>query len=330
MALDWFAFLKQHNIPFTTTGPNASRGRVNVRCPFCGESDPSEHMGISLSGRGWSCWRNAGHRGRDAVRLVSALLRCTPDEAARLVGGEAALPEDHDLAADLRARVGDEFVPPTPRKVLTLPGECKSLDRNSVFTVPFKDYLAARGYRATQMDWLIKTYDLHYCIKGRWAYRIIIPIYDRWTRLQTWTARTILPDVDVRYKTLRKEEAVTPPTEMLLGLPLLWSAANPAVLLVCEGPFDAMWVTAFGRTFGVYATCLFGLSMSGEQAELLLGLQERFARTALLLDNAARFQAFRLAHSGLNLGVASLPENVKDPAELSADGVMDLCTRLLS
>lgn len=288
-------------------------------------------MGISTSGHGWSCWRNSSHRGRSEPRLIAALLKCSLQEAERLAGGNVALPSDEDLVVGLRSRLGTEYdEAPVRLTSLVLPREFKPLNNGSPFVDQFLSYLRYRGYKTTQLDWLIKTYSLQYTTSGKFAYRIIIPIYDRWRELQTWTGRTILEDEEVRYKTLRKEQQLCSPKETLLGLPLLWDCSNPKVLLVCEGPFDAFWITAFGRAFGVYATCLFGLSMSPQQAELLLGLQERFARMAILLDAAASFQAFKLSNSGLNLGTVRLPDSVKDPAELPAANVMELCTDLLS
>src|SRR6185436_20537355 len=86
MAIDWRAFFRRHNIDYVTSGPNASKGRLQIKCPFCGQDDPSEHMGVSIRGKGWSCWRNAGHRGVSSERLIQALLRCSSEEAKRLIG----------------------------------------------------------------------------------------------------------------------------------------------------------------------------------------------------------------------------------------------------
>jgi hypothetical protein len=111
-------------------------------------------------------------------------------------------------------------------------------------------------------------------------------------------------------------------------LPLLWSAPQPKVLVVCEGPFDAMWLTCFGHSFGVYATCLFGLSMSAPQSWYLSELKQRFPRVVVLLDAAATFQAFKIAHSGLDLSLRRLPDSVKDPAKLPPQAAVDLCLEL--
>jgi hypothetical protein len=328
--INWFDFLRQHNVPFTTVGPNASRGRVNIKCPYCGD-DPSEHLGISLSGRGWSCWRNPGHRGRDQARLVTRLLGVSLDEARRLLGGAAAMPSDADMLTVAREKLGGRLagVSEAPGE-LELFREFKSLSNGSPMGRPFLNYLEERGYYGSTLNWLVKEYSLHYATTGRFAYRIIIPVYDRWRNLLTWTGRSIRPDEELRYKALSRNEQVTATKQTLLGLPALWAARDPQVLIVTEGPFDAFWLSAFGRSFGVYATCLFGLELSDDQLGLLEELRERFPRVIILLDSEAQFQAFRFSSRGLGFEVVRLSSLVKDPASLSSLDVIDLCVDLRS
>src|SRR6185503_3612397 len=118
------------------------------------------------------------------------------------------------------------------------------------------------------------------------------------------------------------------PPETLLGLDLLSNCPNPRALILMEGPFDAMWITTHGHTLGVYGTCMFGMNMTEKQAVLLEGLRERFDYVGMLLDEAAHFQAFRLANNGIDLDLLKLSGS-KDPAELSPNAVMDLCLSVL-
>ncbi len=323
--------MRQHNISYVTTGPNASRGHVNIRCPWCGADDPSQHLGVSLKGYGYSCWRNERHCGRSEAVLIQALLHCSLSEAEMLSGGQRELPADNDFGGELRRKLNVEDERLSTRKhKLELPCGFKSLLSKSIFAKQFRDYLVReRHYRDNQLAWLAEVYSLHYAIRGRFAYRIIIPFYDRVGQVVSWTGRSIVPDDPMRYLTLKHSESVCPPAETLLGLPMLWSCNNPRVLLVCEGPFDAMWMTLFGHSLGVYATCLFGLRMSEHQRILLEELRGRFPDTRLLLDSEARFQAFRMANSGTAMGVVRLPEEVKDPAELPPAATLDLCASLL-
>ena len=74
--LDVLTFLDHNRIPYRTNGPNCAKGHVVIKCPFCGDEDPSEHLGIQLSTGYWGCWRNSSHRGRRPHRLIMRLLGC--------------------------------------------------------------------------------------------------------------------------------------------------------------------------------------------------------------------------------------------------------------
>jgi hypothetical protein len=334
LRFNWRGFLRQHRIEFQQTEAQKRRGRINVPCPMCGPSEEGLHMGIRLNGRGWSCWRNSGHRGENDASAVRALLGCSSEEAHRIVseGSDTPIPQDMELADLRRKLLGAESVP----KTFELMPEFKPLASGSMMAEPFWEYLREeRGYRDRQITWLAQTYDLYYTIRGAFAYRIIIPIRDRYGRLLNWTGRTIRKDEELRYKNapLKHETlptAVCSDKDTVLGLPLLWQCPNPRVLLVCEGPFDAMWVTLYGYGMGVYGTCLFGLNMTSAQMSLLHGLRTRFPQQYLLIDSAARNQSFRLANNGYSIGVLELEDRFKDPAVMPPQDVIKLCLRALS
>lgn len=320
MRFDWPRFLRQRGIEFVPQG----KREIVVRCPLCGPADPSQHLCINLDGKGWHCWRSESHRGRSRARLIQLLLDCSRETAHELAGGDVReLVADGDLAATLRTRLlGTDA--PRRSTVLAFPKEFKPLT-SGVLARPFHEYLKGRGYRERQIAWLSETYGLHYATRGPFGYRIVIPVRDERRKLLTWTARSIREGEALRYKALGATEALTSIRDTLLGLDLLARCPQPKALLVCEGPFDAFWITLYGQPFGVYGTCLFGLVMSDAQAALLVRLRQRFRHIGLLLDSAASFQAFRLAQSGLDLDIIRLPSTVKDPALLSADAAIELC-----
>lgn len=302
---------------------------------MCGPADQGYHLGISLKGKGWHCWRNQAHKGRSRVRLIQLLLKCDLDTAKSLAGVAAIdLVEDVSVGEQLRSQLVEDHNS-EPERSLKLLREFKHLITKSVLATPFYEYLAQRGYRARQIEWLADIYDLHYAVRGPYAYRVIVPIYDRYDKMLSWTGRTILKDGDPRYLSLsthanrRLPAAKCPTAATLLGLHYLWTCSNPRVLVICEGPFDALWVSTFGHSLGVHATCLFGLNISEAQAVLLDELSQRFERMVLLLDSAASLQAFRLAQSGLDLEIMRLPEGAKDPGDLSTVDVTKLCVGLV-
>ena len=242
---------------------------------------------------------------------------------------------DEDVGLDMRTKLLDPVMEPTEKKLpLRLLKEFRPLDDGSRFAGAFKDYLIdERGYRPKQVQWLTETYDLHYATRGSFAYRVIMPLRDRWGKLLTWTARSIIKDEEVRYKTLSVTAkpwlglpaAACATTETLFGLDVLWDCPNPKACIICEGPFDATWISTFGHSLGVYGTCVFGLNLTPTQSVLIEDLRDRFDYIGMLLDGAAHFQAFRLANNGLNLDLLKIPDGVKDPAVLSPNAVMDLC-----
>lgn len=339
---DWPRFLRQHRIEFVTKGPNTARHHISIRCPWCGEADPSEHMGISLRGQGWGCLRNSAHRGRSNFRLVQKLLNCSAQEAQRLVGGsEAQAPTIDDFAASaaaLRKMAGTTA--PEDRGPLRMPQSFKPLLNGSVFSRPFTTYMQKRGYRDAQIHWLGENYDMRYCVDGDFAQRLIIPVRDRYGELLTWTGRSIQQDAIPRYKTLRVTPhedypdapvAKLPVNHTVLGLPVLWAAPNPRALVLVEGPLDALKLTAYGRAFGLYGAALFGLNVYAEQVSEILQLAGRFEQTFLLLDEDANLQRLRLMRTLGPLGVQALkmPPGSDDPGAMTGAEVAELALNVL-
>lgn len=334
--MDWQRFLTQHNIEFRQEG----QFNISVRCPMCGEADQSKNMSISTRGRGWHCWRAAPHAGKNNARLIQALLRCDWEQA-QLYAGKEPKPSaaDEDVHDTVAALLGAERRAPAPRN-LALPKSFKVMTNGSVFSRPFWAYLHDRGYSNDEIVGLTKTYDLRYATQGNFSYRIVIPIYDGSSKLMTWTARTIVEDEKLRYKTLSVERsdyednvALAPPGDLLLGLPLLWSCDRPRALVICEGPFDAFRITASGASRGVYGTCLFGLRLSDAQVFLLEELaRRRFPQMWLLQDPDAELLRFGVLQrlASVRCRAAKVPDGVKDPGDLSSDAAGVLVDQLLT
>jgi hypothetical protein len=207
--------------------------------------------------------------------------------------------------------------------IISFPPEFKELVKGGASAKIFYEYLNERDFDNREVDWLAQNYGLRYAMRGEYRYRIIIPVRSPTGILRTWTARTIVLGEPVRYKSLHADESLVTPGMMLLGLPLLWDCNNPEVLVLCEGPFDAMRVSLLGHGRGVYGTCLFGLHVSDMQFDLLEDLLRRFRKLVLLLDKDAHFRGFNIWDRLSTLPKRSgqfqrghLPEGRKDPAEI--------------
>jgi hypothetical protein len=200
---------------------------------------------------------------------------------------------------------------------LEFPKEFHELEPTSPRSAGFWDYLESRGYSERQALWASRAYDLRYALAGAYAYRLIIPVYDRRRQLMTWTARAISPQAHVRYKTLKKEFARAPPGELLLGLPLLEEAASARCLTIVEGPLDAIAISTVGHSVGVWGACVFGLEISAKQADIISDLNERFDKIRLMLDPDAMLRVLNLRSSLPRRCIPEhMPSGFKDPGEL--------------
>lgn len=336
MAFDWLHFLDQYHIDYVTEGPNVAKNNINTRCPFC-EDDPSHHMGISLEGKGWSCWRTKsnpeGHRGKNPARLVHALLGCSYERAKEITGSNVNIPED--FMGAVMKQMNPAVVADRKDKLELLP-DFKRFDKLLPSSTPFLNYLKYRRSIAPKtVKRFTVEYDIHYCTRGPYRGRIIFPVYHN-GKLVSWTGRTIYDKEIVRYKTLPNDSdkaeregvplSIGPINNYLLWLDDLWNS-DAEHICITEGPFDALKVDVLGRGKGIVATCLFGAYPTDTQFELLYGLLPRFKRRSFLLDRAAypfAMQAAMVMSNHIQVDCPMLPSSVKDPGEITQSDLLKL------
>lgn len=326
MPFDWIKFLEHHQIEYVTHGPSVVRGNVAVHCPYCGTADPSHHMGISLAGHGWGCWRNRAHRGRNPTRLVASLLSISLSQARTMLGyTDASVPD-----GNLRDRVNILLRPSTTSadttRTLTFPPEIKRLDWATCKPSMFFDYLYSRHYTREEAEWACQKFWLRYALTGEFSYRLIFPIRNEEGQLISWTGRAIAPDQTVRYKTLSVNKgtprALAPATDFLLREHQLHGGP---VLVVCEGPFDAMRIETVCADLGVSATCLFTKTASEMQIAKLGVLSKRFRNKFLLLDQDAALSSLSVLERLRGFGYKNLQlPGHKDPAATPTNVLQNL------
>src|SRR3974390_1511844 len=198
--VDWPDFLTKHNIEFIEHGPSTSKGNIYVHCPMCGSDDQGHHLGISLYGKGWGCWRKSHHRGRSAVRLVMILLNVSHTRASEILGlGELTMESDDSLKSKLAQIMGPKSDPQPVKRTLRFPEEFNSLHEH--LQTIFLDYLAERGWPRKIVFGISTRYKLHWALQGKWRYRLIFPVYTE-DGLVTWTGRHVTPGHEPRYDTL--------------------------------------------------------------------------------------------------------------------------------
>ncbi len=307
--MNWQDFLTDNQIEWVSRGPNTARGEISIRCPWCGDEDPSHHLGINLSKGSWGCLRNPEHRGHSTTYLIGTLLRCSQHQARVIVdqysrSDPAQLGELSLKAPSSPGQPGEPEGRPTLRAI-----------EATGSTSRFWHYLQVRGF---DPDAVIKQYRLQCCLVDRYKDRLIIPLYQR-RSLIAWTGRALgTPVTAPRYlSSKRVKETIFNEDDLMQGGRLLF---------ITEGPFDAMKLDYHGLEQGVRATCTFGTSIPIEQLVLLNSRRARFDKTVILFDRDAVEPAF-IAKEWLpssTVTVGQLPEGVKDPGELSRGQIQEL------
>jgi hypothetical protein len=319
---NYINFFEQNLIPYITEGVNVARGHVNIRCPFCAEADPSEHMGINLATGEWGCWRNASHRGVSAKRLVMVTLPCSFDEALSIVGDryQVDISKFDEFCNNIFNKKVEKVESRSRIASLTLDKSFKVIT-DSGLGERFFNYLHSRKFNRDDINEVIRKYDLRYSMVGDFGYRIIFPIYFE-GELVTWTGRVISQSM-IRYKSLSVEKSIHRITDILFNDSSIFCGGD--VLVITEGPFDAIKVDFYGERYGVKATCLFGMNVSSSQRQILSELAERFDKFVLLLDSKEIVNTLSIKRSlpFLNLKIGRLPNDIEDPGDLTDMGVKE-------
>lgn len=320
---EWIPFLENLGISYVREGPNVSRGNVNIQCPFCGDSDPSEHMGLRLSDAAWGCFRDPTHRGKNPTKLVAALKGCSFIEAKGLVEGKET-PGTQSVAWLKQQLLGlDQEEPdlPTieyPKEFRPFKGEGGWVEKRFLY------YLRDRGFHRPLA--LSKSYDLRFAVTGEFNQRLIFPLH-RGMNLVGWTGRAVSPS-SVRYKTHPAGKGV----RNLIFNELLAFREPRKNLVVVEGPVDALKLDFYGEKAGVRAVALLGLTLGAGKLERLGDFRKIYDRIILLLDSEALSQNLRMEKELAVLGVEFRPGvlgSYKDPGEIPPDDLPGIFKKLL-
>ncbi len=336
MTMDVQQFLRDHNINYRTDGPNCSRGGIVIQCPFCGDDDPSEHMGWDLETAQWNCLRRSGvHSGRKPHKLIRQLLGCSYDEADHIAGGQILL-ETNSLTNMLDKFATSENVEVSGRD-LRLPTNFRPL-QDQASAKHYRNYLIyRRGFPKKAVATMHKHYDLHYCVDGYWHGRIIFPLrLDG--NLVGWTSRTISERQGLRYMSLSDRPsdsgqplALRSVKNMIWNYDTLLKKPGSDLVLV-EGPIDALKIDSHARKMGVRATCLFGTGVTDAQMVLLAEVLRGFRNFYVLGDAGAHMNVMGLMKklSVFRPKRLSLPGGVEDPGKMTPLQVTEMVHNLIT
>jgi hypothetical protein len=334
-AFDWPQLLQKQGIAYIERGANVKRGEINIRCPFCGTADPSFHLGLNLETGWYSCWRNrAAHSGKSPLRLLMKLLQCSYAKARELAGlGEDYVDPEGFTAAAARL-MGRDKTEGRPEQIrqefLQFDRHFVRIDEDRISTRRAWNYLYQRGFEAPDIDELVDLYELKTARDGNYSSRVILPYFlDR--KLVAWTGRAI-GQAEIRYKDLPRDLCIVPPKETLFNHDCILDGGE--VLVIVEGPLDALKLDFYGRPFGVRAVGLSTNSITEQQAILLQDADSKFGRKLMMMDNASSsgiVDSMRMKQelAGLqNLRTTRVPFGRKDGGELSRREVREWCISL--
>lgn len=316
MAFEWLPFLDRYRIAFSEHGPNVGKDHVVVRCPFC-HDDPGMHLSISIEGKGWRCFRNHSHSGISPVRLIQALARLDW-QTAIAIGGKDGQQQYVQPASILEHVTSLLALAHTEPQSMEFPASARQLDDPMPSARPYQHYMHRRGFTDQHMAQLSDWDVLYDSRDKRWHGRILFGTRYQ-GQLVAMTGRAV-GSREPRY--LAAGDA---------SLALLWAHLMPPnegrLLVLTEGPFDALKVNMLGNPFGIWATCAFTSSFAPRLRARLFELMPAFERTVVLFDSGNEANAYKLV-AGLpaRIDVATLPLYAKDPAELrSVDWLLE-CT----
>lgn len=330
MLFDWPNFLQTNNVHFATSGPNCSKGNLVTHCPWCGNNDEGQHLVVNLSGKGFKCWRDRSHAGKNPAKLIQALLNCSWEQANSIAGQSKSLP--NDFMNKVKQSLSKQEIVVKPNN-LKLSKEFKMFSKLPSCKI-YLDYIVSRGFTIKDAE----EYNILYASQGRYKGRIIFPIMFE-GKLVGWTGRTVYLSQNARYKTLTndadkaKDNDETPAPAPISDFLLFYDQlvkTDASTIVLCEGPFDAWKINILGKYLGVCATCFFTSSVSKQQVNLLHGLLPKFQNKLLLLDQNTFSKATRIGKDllALDVVVKKLPGSISDPGEIKSVNELKQCLQL--
>jgi hypothetical protein len=309
--------LQKYDIEYREFGKNVAKGNININCPFCSDGDTGFHLGINYKTGQWGCWRDAKHRGKSVVALLSKMLGISTF-AARTELQEVISP-DLDVKSLLekidKINTREQHKEIARVETLEFPDNFYRVEPVGT-TIKFWQYLDRRGFNG--IEEIISKYDLRCCFLDNFADRIIIPVYKD-EKLVTWTSRHIYNGTP-KYKDLSIVESVIPCKRLIYNYDNL---TGGQFLFITEGPMDALKMDSY--LVDSNATCLFTKTATPEQKYLLSIVAKRYETVFILLDPDAKMQSLSLADELSfirNVRQLDMPEGIEDPGKFSPSAVV--------
>lgn len=278
---------------------------IAIKCVFpgCTSREGKFHLAIekvAKSGRppAYKCWKCEAHG--SLHRLLPLFdISITDDGTEYLFDIE----ENKSLFDEVLESVRDY-------EEMALPEECISLNQNVTSMSGKKaiDYLLSRGLTFDD----IERYNLGFCSTGDYAGRIIIPVYDYFSRLVFFIGRSIYSGAS--------RKVLNPPRDIYgVGshdfIYNIHNNINKKRIVINEGAFDSMTIDSVST---------FGKTMTDTQFNIIKNMNAE--EVVVMLDLDAKKQAYLLADRLLpykKVFLCFLPEE-EDPNSLGKEETVKL------
>lgn len=307
MSVDWPGLFDALRVPWRDRGKNTSRTNTNICCPFCRDDD-GYHLGVSNDKEAFYCFRRPDvHSGNNLVRLLMKL-NVSRLEAIRLLNEYQGVQSAKVVA----------FVAP-------LSDIAKAWDRfeSAELSANAKLYLAGRGFDNPGAT--ASRYDLRIASLGTWAQRLLLPFMLE-GQLRSWTGRALRSHLTPKY--LNKETG----QQGLIYMP------RPArdVVVICEGPLDALKIAAGSESMPVSALALTGKQLNdirlwnvrqavGNATTILLCLDSDTS----MAETSRMIGELRGGLIGKNVRRIRLPTEEKDPGGIHSLDIQEWLMRFI-
>lgn len=218
---DVIAYLEDRGISYSESGKNVTEGWLNIECPFPGCSDPSNHLGISLESKFFSCWICDAKGPVD--KLIQELEDCSWIESQDILG---QFTENIYQTMQQQKKVTEKAS--TPR----FNGAKQDIlsQFQTIFPKIHLKYLRSRNFNP---DILIPQYKLRACYNlGKYKFRIIAPMLMS-NEVVSFVGMDVTRKAKVPYKNASDEESITSAKDCLYNIDTI----NRTAILV-EGITD--------------------------------------------------------------------------------------------
>lgn len=216
--LDIFRFCQSRNLEYAEAGQHhhTHEGWVQLHCPFCAGGTSGFHLGFSLEGGNFNCWRCGGHSAWDVVKSI---LNTTNGSEIYSAFVANASEEDRAAQRTRAVRLGTLCPPP----------DMAPLHKKHIL------YLQKRRYDVERLvnEWAL-TGTQH--LSGDWSWRVVAPVHDRGGQIVAFVGRSVRPNFKPKYKVSEREECLVDPKTLLYGID---KVPGDSVVIV-EGP-SGVW-----------------------------------------------------------------------------------------